>query len=181
MDTLAEQFFYLSASERRGVLSMSCDLGRDLDPVPVRWADGSRPQEIMDARRWLVLSPRALDTFESLGLSGWEPREIAPDDSLRPFDLKGHVALVVHGRSAAPRFRRSDLVDGRGPAAYAGFAVDDWDGSDIFHPDGTGFHLLSERAHHQLAKARLTGMVLEPLSSIETFANEVEECDVRDD
>ncbi len=178
---MSQDFFSLSSTMPRGALYLSSPAERDWSPIPVRWADGWNQKDVMGASRWLVLSARALEVVQSLGLTGWEPRAIAPDDSLSEYDLRGHVAMAVHGRCARPRFRPADLITSRRVPAYAGFAVDDWDGSDVFHPEGTSFYLVSSTAYDKLSTVKLTGLLLEPLSSVETFANEVDASEVGDD
>jgi len=124
---------------------------------------------------WVSMVPlihqRVVDLLALGGVSGWSSYPV------KVIDRKGEELDTYHGLCVVGRCesiyvdRREvvyrDLPGGRFPY-YKGlaFTTDSWDGSDIFTSADhkTGFILVTQKVKDLFAKAKVTNVVLEPIS-----------------
>lgn len=138
-------------------------------PVRIERVEGRRrPSDVI----WidvgaLIVSPRAAAVLQ--GFSGWSPYPVEVFDG-RDNPVPGYVGVAVRGRCGRVT---DDLmrVEGEGKwANYVGlrFAVETWDGSDLFSPVSGPGPIATAPLRDALKKAKLTNLRLTALPEVRT-------------
>lgn len=125
-----------------------------------------------------LISAKFLSVLENNNITGWTsfPAHLFTEGLER---LEGYVGLSVTGRAGAIDKSRSQIehsallnrsFDKKYPhrvGVY--FQNDEWDGSDIFIPEGSGLLLFSQRAVDILEKENIENTLFIPCTEIVTF------------
>jgi hypothetical protein len=111
-----------------------------------------------------IVSPRFVEVLRAGDFSGWTTFPIGVIGRLSE-ELREHRGLAVTGRSGPPDRSREERVvlpppvpNGEAMPHRLGLHPQDWDGSDLFVPEGTTHICVSERVRDAVARARLTGV-----------------------
>ena len=138
-------------------------------PRPLRFkrAEGSIPLDFVQTTLFVpyLVSDRVVEALSDL--SGWRTFAV---------DFEGYHGLSITGRSGPPVDEWSEevTIPPRAPGGRPGrrlkglyFDPDEWDGSDVFVPDGTAFVIVRGAVADALRKIGATNVLLTPLPELE--------------
>lgn len=176
----SDQFFVVKDGERWAAYSCTTNLTpieeRDVSlgvfrpevPVVFRIHRSARPRDFGWTGTIVIVSQKAKDTFEALGLTGWTTYEVDVR-SKEDLEIPGYYGLSITGRCGPVQWRRSRIVPVKMPGGmiphFEGsyFDLSTWDGSDLFVSSGRGwFVFATAKASQAIRRFRLSNIRLLP-------------------
>jgi hypothetical protein len=120
-----------------------------------------------------VVSQAFVEALTTAGCSGWSLFPVTVYDK-EGVTANGFHGFQVVGECGPVDWRRSQPVPVRLPGGVFPslkgmyFAVETWDGSDVFGPTDTGFVFMTEKAVLALRRSRISNMDAEPIEDVVT-------------
>ena len=149
-------------------------------PVTFKQDEGKNLTDILNTG-WPslhLISDRLKNILESNKLTGWKTFPIILFDK-KGNEIPGYHGFSFIGKCGPLSYENSKIIEKRyvpnGPLCkfYKGLSIDKWDGSDFFTPEGTYHTFISKKAADALRENKISNMMLENLSEIETDVDNV--------
>ena len=147
-------------------------------PVTFKQYMGKRLKDVLNTG-WpglYLISDKLKANLEKSALTGWKtfPIKLLTKDNS---EISGYQGLSITGRCGPIDYTKSEIIEKRsvpnGPLSkyYKGLYIglDKWDGTDFFLPGETFHTIITEKAALSLKRERLTNIIIENLSGIETW------------
>lgn len=187
---MKEDLFYRFSSEcRRGCLQGSCKELKDDIPILkgelslkakfiFKYDSGSKIYDMLNTG-WtlLAVSEKITDLLEENNFTGWKKYDADFYDKKNNL-IEGYSLLGVTGRAgkldrtlSEKIFKEPEYPMVKGSYYYKGLYFEEgtWDGSDFFILENYYGIFITKRVFEVLKKAKLTNVVIEPISEYETI------------
>lgn len=137
-------------------------------PIVFQQQEGYKKYDILPTytSSLLLFSERILSIFRQEGFIGWQTFPINLLDK-QGEEIFGYSGFSVLGRSDAPNYSKSELIERANPYVVGGVEriykglyinIDTWDKSDFFIPKGTTKIVVSSRVFNIIQKSKLTNV-----------------------
>lgn len=149
-------------------------------PVTFKQKYGKKLTDILDTG-WpslYLISDRMKTILEDSQLTGWQTFPIKLYDE-NGNEIPGYHGFSITGKCSPITYESCEIIEKRmvpnGPICkfYKGMSIEDWDGSDLFTPEGTYDTLISKKAADVLKKNKITNLNLINLADSETDIDDV--------
>jgi len=146
-----------------------------IDPILLQWRYGSRLRDFLESDGYIkIVSSRVVEILSSRVFTGWESFTLmvqGKDGQLIPH----YYGLSIHGRCGRVQETGGPEVWVRNPDSRRndgywfkrrGIKLSDWDGSDLFCPEGYKGILVARRVMEALVEEKITNVCFIPIVSI---------------
>jgi predicted aspartyl protease len=146
-------------------------------PVVFKQQDGDKLQDVLDTG-WsslYLISDKMKAVLEENEITGWKTFAVKVFDR-KEQEIKGYHGLSITGKCGPVDYNKStEIIEKQlvpnGPVVRYGkglyVGLDEWDSSDIFIPEKSGWIVVTKRTAEALKKNKLANIKLENLAEIE--------------
>jgi len=147
-------------------------------PIVFKQVSGAKLEDMLDTGTVALhlISKKFRELLEQTGLTGWKTFEIKIVGK-SGIELNDYYGLTITGHCGKIDESKSEIIRKQcvpnGPLAeyrkglYVG--LDEWDGSDLFCPDGTSFLITTKKATDIIKANKISNVEFKNLADIESM------------